>query len=354
MRQSVGLMVVSCALFSLNAYGQDDNPPRVFKANKAPAKFVTKYIEKPVPVPVPSGNQSINWGLVNDIKKGNVDVSAAECDIDTKSLSENEAAAKKIACNNKKVTQRVNPHNFNNAIQTYPYQRGMVYQIITAVGGTTDIEFLPGEVPQDAQIGNPNLYNVSTAKSGSEDNPVYHIILKPTYENTVTDLKIYTNYRTYFLELISMPYGEGYLSGVNWSGGRGLDNSIPLNFAGSRSSQTRKVVKTDEKPVGFSFDPGSANFGYQVKLEEGRKPEWMPTRVIDNGRETYIEFPSGITNIPAIYVETAEGKGITPQFRPHANGVVVSQLAEVIVLRSGAEEDDNLKIIKIINRNYHG
>lgn len=354
MRQSVGLMVVSCALLSFSAYAQDDNQPRIFKANKAPAKVITEYIEKPVPVPVPAGNQSINWGLVDDIKNGNVQASTKECDIDTQSLSDNEIAAKKIACNNKRVTQRINPHNFNNAIQTFPYQRGMVYQIITAVGGTTDIEFLPGEIPTGAQIGNKNLYTTSTAMEGTKENPIYHLILKPNYENTVTDLKIYTNLRTYFIELISMPSGEGYLSGVNWTGGDGMGNSIPLNFAGGQTQQARKVVKTEEKPVGFSFDPGSANFGYKINVEEGRKPQWMPTRVIDNGRETYIEFPAGITNIPAIYVETAEGKGITPQFRPHANGVVVSQLAEVIVLRSGAEEDDNLKVIKIINRNYHG
>lgn len=357
MKLSVGLMALSSALLSTAVGAQQEDQPRVFKANRAPSEIVTEWVAKPVPVPVPLGNQSINWDKVNDIKNGDVGKPQANCVIDLDDLSNNERLAKQIKCNNKNVTQEVNPHNFNNAIQSFPYQRGMVYQIITAVGSTTDIEFQPGEKPQGAQIGNRNLYVISSETSGNPDNPTYHIILKPVYENTVTDLKVYTNYRTYFMELVSMPSGEGYLSGVNWSVGSELGGSVALNYPNTpnmQNSSGREVIKREAKGVGFSFDPGSANFNYGIEIDEGRKPEWMPKRVIDNGRETYIEFPAGVTNVPAIYIETAEGKGITPQFRPHANGVVVSQLAKVIVLRSGAEEDDNLKIIKIINRNYHG
>lgn len=348
----ISLMI---AAISISAIAQDKKQPRVFKANKAPNKIITTVEERPVPVPVPSSNTMIDWDYVNDLKN-EAQSANSDCMAASETLSEQEQLAKKIECNNKNVTHKVNTHNFNNAIQTFPYQRGMVYQVITSVGRTTDIEFQPGEKPRTpVMLGNRNLYDISGAVSGDPKKPIYHLILKPKWENTVTDLKIYTNRRTYYLELVSMPSGKGYLSGVSWSGFAGSDYSVPFDFTGQGSTKPQsntRIVK--EEKVGFSFDPGTANFNYRVLVEEGDSPEWKPKRVIDNGRETYIEFPPGVTNIPAIYIETSEGKGITPQFRPHANGVVVSQLANVIVLRSGAEEDDNLEIVKIINRDHHG
>ena len=46
-----------------------------------------------------------------------------------------------------------------------------------------------------------------------------------------------------------------------------------------------------------------------LRTTRGRRPAWLPTRVFDDGRRTWIEMPpqASATDLPPLFVVTGEG-----------------------------------------------
>ena len=169
-----------------------------------------------------------------------------------------------------------------NAMQVYPFSDGALYQVYAAPGEITDIaleagEQLVGSGPVAA--GDTVRWVIGDTESGTGAAKRIHILLKPTRPDLATNLVINTDRRTYHLELRSDE--KTYMASVSWAYPQ--DQLIAL--------RPQNAAAEAAAPVASGVDINAFNFRYRI---EGDEPAWRPLRAFDDGRQVFIEFPSGI------------------------------------------------------------
>jgi len=189
-----------------------------------------------------------------------------------------------LAAANGAARQRPTPDGFNEARHIYAYQPGAIYELYTSPSFVSTILLEPGETLSDIAAGDTSCWMVTEAVAESESDPRTIVLVKPQAPNLRTNIVLITDRRTYIIEAISQS-GSTYAAQVAWS----YPNAGGPSLAG---------VPIDQ-----------LNFGYRVRTVRGRSPLWMPSRVFDDGRRTWIEFPPGVAaaDMPPLFVVTGEG-----------------------------------------------
>jgi P-type conjugative transfer protein TrbG len=192
-----------------------------------------------------------------------------------------------------------------NAIQVYPWSDGALYQVYAAPGQITDVALEPGEQlvgSGPVAAGDTVRWIIGDTESGAGAAKRIHILVKPTRPDLTTNLVIDTDRRTYHLELRSDE--KTYMAAVSWIYPR--DQLIAL--------RQQNAAADAAAPVATGVDISALNFRYRV---EGDSPAWRPKRAFDDGRQVFIEFPSGIAQgeMPPLWVIGAEGDGQLVNYR---------------------------------------
>src|SRR5271163_1257640 len=183
-----------------------------------------------------------------------------------------------------------------NAIQVYPYSDGALYQVYAAPGEITDITLEPGEQlvgTGPVAAGDTVRWIIGDTESGTAAARRVHILVKPTRPDLVTNLIIDTDRRTYHLELRSDD--KTYMAAVSWIYAQ--DQLIAL--------RQQNAAADAATPIATGINVNALNFRYRI---EGDNPAWRPLRAFDDGRQVFIEFPSGISQgeLPPLWVIGAE------------------------------------------------
>lgn len=173
---------------------------------------------------------------------------------------------------------------------TFSYGGGQV-QIVCAVLKVCDISLQPGEQVNNLNAGDPR-FTVEPAVSGSGDNQVIHMILKPLDVGLDTDLVVTTDRRTYHFRLRStrnetMPFARFTYpedAAAKWAA---------IRQAKAKELHENTIPATQEYL-------GNLDFNYKV---DG-KTRWKPVRVYNDGVKTIIEMPDSInqTEAPTLLV----------------------------------------------------
>jgi len=184
-----------------------------------------------------------------------------------------------------------------NAIQVYPFTEGALYQVYAAPGEITDIALETGEQlvgTGPVAAGDTVRWIIGDTESGVGATKRVHILVKPTRPDLTTNLIINTDRRTYHLELRSAE--KTYMASVSWAYAQ--DQLIAL-----RRQNAAAELAT---PVATGVDINALNFRYRI---EGDTPAWRPLRAFDDGRQVFVEFPSGIGQgeMPPLWVIGPEG-----------------------------------------------
>ena len=223
---------------------------------------------------------------------------------------------------------RVEParEGFINAVQSYPYTEGALYQVYTAPGHVTDIvlqegERLAGTGPVAA--GDTARWIIGDTTSGGGATTRVHILVKPTRSDLATNLVINTDRRTYHLELRATR--ATWMASVSWS--YPADALIALR-------QGQQAV-AEAAPVADGVALDRLRFDYRI---EGDRPPWRPLRAYDDGRQVYIEFPAAIaqTEMPPLFVVGGGGSAQLVNDRVRGRHMVVDRLFSAAELRLGA------------------
>lgn len=223
---------------------------------------------------------------------------------------------------------RVEPvrDGFVNAVQSYPYTTGALYQVYTAPGHVTDIvlqegERLAGTGPVAA--GDTARWIIGDTTSGAGPTARVHILVKPTRPDLSTNLVINTDRRTYHLELRATR--ATWMASVSWS--YPADALIALRQSHMAAAESVPVAE------GIALD--RLRFDYRIT---GDRPPWRPVRAYDDGRQVYIEFPAGIaqTEMPPLFVVGAGGAAELVNYRVRGRHMVVDRLFSIAELRLGA------------------
>ena len=223
-----------------------------------------------------------------------------------------------------------------NAVQVYPFSDGALYQVYAAPGEITDIaleagEQLVGSGPVAA--GDTVRWVIGNTESGSGPSKRVHILLKPTQPDIMTNLVINTDRRTYHLELRSAP--KTYMASVSWAYAE--DQLIAL--------RAQNAVAEAAAPVASGVDINALNFRYSV---EGDNPAWRPLRAFDDGRQVFIEFPSGIAQgeMPPLWVIGPAGEGQLVNYRVRGAYMIVDRLFAAAELKLGGDPQQIVRIVR--------
>jgi len=223
-----------------------------------------------------------------------------------------------------------------NAVQVYPFTEGALYQVYAAPGEITDIALEPGEQlvgSGPVAAGDTVRWVIGDTESGTGAGKRIHILLKPTAANLTTNLVINTDRRTYHLELRSDE--KTYMASVSWAYPQ--DQLIAL--------RAQNTIADTAAPVASGIDINSLNFRYRL---EGDNPAWRPLRAFDDGRQVFIEFPSGIAQgeMPPLWIVGPQGEGQLVNYRVRGNYMIVDRLFAAAELKLGADPQAIVRIVR--------
>lgn len=223
-----------------------------------------------------------------------------------------------------------------NAIQVYPFSEGALYQLYAAPGEITDVALQPGEKlvgSGPVAAGDTVRWIIGDTESGAGGSKRIHILLKPTRPDLTTNLVINTDRRTYHLELRSDE--RTYMASVSWD--------YPQDQIVALHGQDRDADLGD--PVATGVDLDALNFRYRI---EGDEAPWRPLRAFDDGRQVFIEFPTGIAQgeMPPLWVIGPQGDGQLVNYRVRGNRMIVDRLFAAAELRLGAKHQQVVRIVR--------
>ena len=203
--------------------------------------------------------------------------------------------------------------------------------IVCAVLQVCDVELQPGEMVSSVNVGDAVRWLVEPALSGSGDDAIQHLVIKPLDVGLETSLMVTTDRRTYHLRLRS--HRTEYMPRVAFS--------YPESAASKWAAVKKKVANEQaRKPSGVKNEYlGNLDFGYRVS---GSAP-FKPTRVYNDGVKTIIEMPSTFSQgeAPTLLVVRESGSmfrkddEVMVNYRVQDGRYVVDTLFEKAVLIAG-------------------
>ncbi len=227
--------------------------------------------------------------------------------------------------------------NYLNAIQLYPYTPGSLYQVYASPSQVTDIALQRGEALTSVSAGDTERWTVGDTVSGSGANEQVHILVKPMAAKLSTNAVITTTKRTYYLDLKS--FADTYMAAVSW------------RYPHEALKQIKKVLpkkprlrKASFKSDALDLKPENLRFDYLIK---GDNPNWRPTRVFDDGKKVFIEFPKSlaVSEAPPLFITDRKGKkSKLVNYRVKGEFYVVDRLFDFAELRLGEKDQDVVRI----------
>ena len=259
------------------------------------------YVDRPVYVP--------------EDKKSNTDI---------KKLTGLEA----VTDSQKRATQT--PENYKNGTFFYQYNENFVYEVYAQPYHLTDIVLQAGEVV----IGTPLLSEDETvweltagvAKDSTTGADIQHLFIKPAYSKLDSSLIIITDRRVYHFKLKS--YSDTHMAIVRFT--YPLEKNV---WAQKSDPNNGRSIENDYLRIS---NPELLSFDYTIKYSKFKKPEFLPTRIYDDGQCTYIQVADIVLQkkLPVLFNEKNE----IINYSVHGNVFVIPRLINKVTLRLGKEK----------------
>ena len=314
---NVIITVAACTLrsgVSPDAYGD----PGFTQALAQPdPNLPVKLVPVPEPVPLPAQLKLARKKEVKPAKRETTDGAKSRID------DANDAA-------------KIEPSKdgYINAIQTYPYMKGALYQLYTAVNQVTDIVLESGENLLSVSAGDTVRWIVGDTVSGSGEDSQVHILVKPIAADLQTNLVITTDRRTYHLELHS---GDGtYMASVSWV--------YPYSELLALKKNNARARARAKQSIDANLNLSRLNFRYRIT---GDAP-WKPVRAFDDGEKVYLQFPTSLARgqAPPLFVVGEDGRPALVNYRIRDNYYIVDRLFAVAELRLGTKRQQIVRITR--------
>lgn len=202
----------------------------------------------------------------------------------------------------------------------------------------TDIALEPGENIKEVQIGDTVRWVISPAISGSGDAEVSHVIIKPTEAGLQTTLAIFTDRRSYHMNLKST--SSKYFPFVTFAYADQLQ---------AQWDEYKNYKKKQEKSQSFTKGDGTLtnvnnlDFNYRIK----GSASWKPTRVYNDGVKTFIELPyaAKYKEVPALLVLDEHDNEQLVNYRFKDGKYVVDKIFDAAALVLGVGSDQTKIVI---------
>ena len=231
------------------------------------------------------------------------------------------------------------PMKFVNGIMYYAWDDSFVYEIHTTPYRTTDLMLEPGEqVIEMPFLSEEKVWEIGAGVSVEKGQDVQHFFIKPAYTNLTTSMIIITDRRVYHLLLksyknptIANPGPERYMPIVRFN----YPPSMPFKIKSEKLQQQADDI--NNRAFGTNLvDPQYLSFDYKMSYSARHKPIWLPQKVYDDGRKTYIVLDRRVlhTESPVLFNQNNQRMN----YRVHENMIVIDELVEKLTLRRGKEK----------------
>jgi len=239
---------------------------------------------------------------------------------------------------NRRATAGPTADGYVNAVMTYDYVSGALYQVYAAPERLTDIQLQPGEkIVGKPATGDSIRWLLARGSSATGSAEQQHLYIKPTRPELETTVAINTDKRCYLLELHS--YEDTYMAAVQWR--------YPQDEVEKLESGLAREESLAQATTASNISIDKLNFGYGVAVIKGR-PTWTPTQVFDDGHKTYIRFPKEMLDreAPALFVVSSSNDTQLVNYRVRNEFFVVDRLFEKAELRLGQQDQDIVRIVR--------
>ncbi len=224
-----------------------------------------------------------------------------------------------IRAANAAASQQPNSNEYINAVMTFAYEPGALYQIYSAPLNITDLQFQMGEKLISVAAGDTLRWQVSKTYSGDGAEKVEHIVLKPSSSGISNSLVVTTDRRTYHLALHATQTTA--MASVKWQ--YPGDGNLVQNLSVAAPSAGD-----------LAMDINHIDTQYTIQLDKGPQPVWFPKTVFNDGKKTYIQFAANQGPLPTLFVGTDSPALIN--YRVIGNYFVVDTVISDAQLRSGS------------------
>jgi type IV secretion system protein VirB9 len=167
------------------------------------------------------------------------------------------------------------PGSGDPRIQTIAYEADRVVQLQAAPGYLVTVEFGSDELIENIAVGDSAAWQITPNRRGD------YLFVKAVQGGVSTNMTVVTTARTYFFELVPM-FGPTPEMAYN----------LRFTYPGGQSESV-----ADEAPA--------LEIAGRYKLGGARS--LRPSKISDDGRHTYIEWPRDRT-LPAVYAIDPEGR----------------------------------------------
>lgn len=219
----------------------------------------------------------------------------------------------------------VKPEEYSHAARLYEYNPDQVYEVYTQVLRTTDVYLEPGELIIDTPfVSDSERWIIGAGVNQTNGYLIQHVYIKPEEANLEASLIINTDRRVYHLTLRS--YASVYMPMVRWS--YPINAGIPSRYVGPLARETEGVTLGPEMEF---VDPRYLSFDYKIQFNIFKRPSWIPRRVYDDGKKTYLYFDPQVLQreLPGIF----ENRNEVINYRVHENLVIIDKLIEKITVQ---------------------
>jgi type IV secretion system protein VirB9 len=195
--------------------------------------------------------------------------------------------------------------------------------ILTAPLRITDIQFQEGEIIKEIQLGDTVRWRITPSLSGTSPHEISHIVVKPTDVGLETTLVVFTNKRSYSLNLKSTT--SKYFPVVSFAY---KDEQESAWSSYHEKTKDRLTPQPSSNEISSELD-----FGYDI---EG-KASWKPITVYNDGKKTYIQMPKSMLNkeAPALLVLDEYGDDKLVNYRVLKDKFIVDKVFSKAILILG-------------------
>jgi len=219
------------------------------------------------------------------------------------------------------------PSKWTYGTMYYDFDPDFTYEIYCQPYRVTDIQLEPGEqVIEMPFLSESQVWEIGAGVSRTSGVDTQHFFLKPAYSGLETSFIIITDKRVYHLMLKS--FKDVYMTQVKWE----YPNLMPFNLSSTTLNPSYNTITTET----ISIDPAFLSFDYKMTYSIFKKPYWLPQRVYDDGKKTYIVMDETVLHMtsPVLFNEKDE----RINYSVNRNLIVINELIEKVTLRVGKEK----------------
>jgi type IV secretion system protein TrbG len=216
--------------------------------------------------------------------------------------------------------------------------------VVCAVLQVCDVALQAGEQVNSINLGDTARWTIEPAITGSGENEIQHIIIKPMDVGLETSLVVTTNRRTYHLRLRS--HRKEYMPQVVFTyPDEEQTKWNALRQQASKERQDKTIPQTGEYL-------GNLDFAYEIK--PNGSISWTPVRVFNDKQKTIIEMPEAMaqTEAPTLLVVRREGgvfeddETVQVNYRVQGNRYIVDSVFDSAILIAGIGNNQDSVTIK--------